>query len=137
MTMYGFDESPAQLLGDIVQERIKILQLQQHGHYSDAGQVADSLLEQLNVWLPEGGAAELDIAQAPHVVQSLALLVDSSFNSLLAGDNAGAATRLQAVAQFSRQLEGLADRVAGMAMLHCEHGRGSLDGECAKKPPCE
>lgn len=137
---YGFDEpvalEAAQLLGNILQERAEILELQHQGHHSDAGQAADSLLQQLSEWLPAGGPAELDISQAPHVVQSIALLMDSGFSSLLSGDNAGAALRLRAVAHFSQQLEGLADRVAGMAMLHCQHGRPSLDGDCAQKPPC-
>lgn len=133
---YGFDESPAQLLADIVRERAEILQLQHQGHHSDAGEQADRLLRQLDEWLPDGGIAELDLSQAPHLVQSIALLLDSSFSSLLAGDNTGAATRLRALGHFSHQLEGLADRVAGMAMLHCRHGRPSLDGECIQMPPC-
>ena len=137
---YGFDEpvalEAAQLLADVVRERAEILQLQHQGHHSDAGQIADRLLRQLNEWLPSGGPAELDISQVPHVVQSVALLVDSTFSSLLAGDNAGAAIRLRALAHFGQQLEGLADQVAGMGMLHWEHGRPSLDGDCAQKPPC-
>jgi hypothetical protein len=140
MTTYGFDEEasvePGELLGNVVQERIRILQLQHEGHHSEAGEVADDLLRQLNDWLPAGGAAELDSPQVPHAVQSVALLLDSSFSALLAGDPAGAATRLRALAHFSPQLEGLADRIAGMAMLHCAHGRPSLDGECTQVPPC-
>ncbi len=137
---HGFDEpaalGAAQLLGDITRERAKILELQQQGHYSDAGQLADNVLRQLNEWLPAGGAAELDIAQVPHVVQGVALLADAAFNSIASGDTAGAAEWMRGLDLFSGQLAGLADRVAGIGMLHCEHGRPSLDGSCLKIPPC-
>jgi hypothetical protein len=133
---YGFVEPGTHLLGEITQERITIADLQHQGHYADAGQLADDLLRRLVEWLPAPDAAEVDLGQAPHVLQGVALLADSSFSSLAAGDNDGAAERLRLLGHFSQQLGGLADRIAGMGLQYCKDGRPSLDGTCLKAPPC-
>jgi len=129
--------SSARLLGDVVQERFKVLELQHQGHYSDAGQVADNLLTQLSEALPASGFGNLDAGQAPLAMQGLALLADSTYSALATGDTAGAAERLRVMGHFTERLGLLADQVAGMGMLYCLHGRPSLDGGCLQIPPCE
>jgi hypothetical protein len=90
----------------------------------------------LSEWIPAVPTAELDISVAPLVLQRVALLADSSFLSIAAGDTAGAAERLRVLGQVTAEIGALADRVAGMGMLYCKDGRPSLDGSCLKIPPC-
>lgn len=140
MTTAGFDESAelrdARLLGEVVHERIRVAALQHQGLHFEASQIAGELLIRLLEGLSIAGPAEFDKAQAPRVMQGVALLADNGFSSLLAGDSAAAAQRLRALANFSRRLEGLADQFEGMGMLHCKDGRPSLDGSCIQIPPC-
>lgn len=127
----------ARLLGDIVRDRARVLELQYQGHYADAGQIVDELLIRLSELTPVEVTPELGISLVPHVLQSIALLADTSLGALAVGDNAEAAQRLRALAQVTAQIGELADQVAGLGARYCKDGRPSLDGGCLQIPPCD
>jgi hypothetical protein len=80
---------------------------------------------------------EFDISLVPHFVQGIALLADTSFACMAAGDNAGAAELLNMIGTVAEHVRPLADQIAGLGMITCKDGRPSLDGNCLKLPPCQ
>jgi hypothetical protein len=122
----------AQRLGELLQERVRVVTAIAEGNYHEADRLVDDAIAQSDELRDRLARVERRERQ-PHDAVARALRTDKQVIERLLGNRStryGEPTQNYDLPYTGQSLEGFA------AMRECEHGRPSWDGYCVAQPPC-
>ncbi|MEE6168594.1 MULTISPECIES: hypothetical protein [unclassified Mycolicibacterium] len=153
MTQFEYSYGPAEILGEVVAGRIRMLSDLEDGRYASALDIGRTLLGRIDGWPgwqtqqwagqdwipPDSGHAVLLLAQRTGLICDLALAAIGDGDS----EQAEAYLAMSRVAgtpptTATYGTAGRMDPVLNLGITMCPHGRPTLDpgGRCLMKPPC-